>query len=61
MENEQPTQPTVETDEQKEARLKTASEALTALLKEHRVSLNVSKLDISSGKIWPQIDLIALP
>ncbi len=54
-------QPPLETDEQKQKRLDDAQKALNALLKEYRVALNVAKLDISSGKIWPQIDLVALP
>jgi hypothetical protein len=52
--------PAPETPQQKQDRVAAAGKALSDLLHSFRVALNVSKLDISSGKIRPQVDLIAL-
>lgn len=49
-----------ETDEQKQARVDGASEALKALCDQYHVAFHVPQLDISSGKIWPIIKVIAL-
>jgi hypothetical protein len=56
-----PKEPKIETDAEREVRVKNAQTELAALFKKYSVSLNVTKLDISSGKIWPEINLVALP
>lgn len=49
-----------ETDEQKQARVDGANKALKALCEQYHVAFHVPHLDISSGKIWPVIKLMAL-
>lgn len=49
-----------ETDEQKQARVDGANKALQALCEQYHVAFHVPQLDISSGKIWPIIKLMAL-
>jgi hypothetical protein len=53
-------QPEKETDEQKQARVDGANKALQALCSQYHVAFHVPHLDISSGKIWPVIKLMAL-
>ena len=53
-------QPIKETNEQKQSRVEAANKALKALCDQYHVSFHVPSLDISSGKIWPVIQLIAL-
>ena len=49
-----------ETNEQKQARVEAANKALKALCEQYHVAFHVPTLDISSGKIWPTIQLLAL-
>jgi len=51
--------PSIETDEQKQARVDGANKALQALCEQYHVAFHVPQLDISSGKIWPIIKLMA--
>lgn len=53
-------QPEKETEEQKQARVAGANKALKALCEQYHVAFHVPQLDISSGKIWPIIQLMAL-
>ncbi len=55
-----PRVPQKETDEQKQARVDGANKALQALCASYHVAFHVPSLDISSGKIWPVIKLMAL-
>lgn len=49
-----------ETEEQKQARVDAANKALKALCEKFHVVFHVPTLDISSGKIWPRIKLLAV-
>jgi hypothetical protein len=51
---------TVETPEQRQARQTGAIKAINDICKSYHVSLHVAKLDISSGRIWPEISIMAL-
>lgn len=56
--------PQPQTEEQKadqQARVEKASEAIKAILVEHRCILTVPTLDISTGRVFPQIQLRAQP
>jgi hypothetical protein len=55
-----PTPPLKETDEGKQARVDKANAAIQALCAQYHVAFHVPNLDISSGKIWPVIKLMAL-
>jgi hypothetical protein len=48
-----------ETAEQKEARIAAANKAIQEVCKRFGVAFHVPSLDISSGKIWPVISLLA--
>lgn len=56
----EPSVPTKETDEQKQARVDAANKAIQDVCAQYHVGFHVPTLDISSGKIWPEIKLMAL-
>lgn len=51
---------TGESPEQRQARANSAGEALRAVLAQYNCVLNVSNLNIGTGKILPQIDIVAV-
>ena len=59
-ETERKPDPIKETDEQKNARVEQANKAIQAVCKQYHVAFHVPTLDISSGKLWPVIKLLAL-
>ncbi len=52
---------TPEQEAEQTARVNKCSEGIKALLKEHRCILTVPTLDISTGRMFPQIQLRAQP